>query len=517
MICPPVKQKPTVAPGNPHGTLTTGGLSGQQGQVVRCVMAKELRLLLIEDSEDDAILLLHELKRGDYDVVCRRVDQLDQVRQALSEQWDVIISDYNLPQFTAPVALQMAQESGIDRPFIIVSGMIGEETAVAAMKAGAHDYLMKGALKRLIPAIEREMREAEERHKRREAERALKAQFSQISTIFDSLNVLVYVANLENDELIYLNRHGAQMMDGPWLGRRYFEALQPVQQEINGCRRGVELMADNQPTDPYVWEFQNRATSRWYQCIDRAIEWPDGQFVRMGIAVDITERKEMERLQDEMLSAVSHEMRTPLTAMLGFTEFLLENEVTPEQLQDSLATIHKETERLHNLISNFLDLQKHKARRDSYHFTAVAVLPLLEDTLALFAGGSEHIYVLQCPEDLPPVRGDETKLHQVLNNLISNAGKYSPVGSTITIGAEQFEQQVRIWVKDQGIGIPAEMREKIFEKFYRIDNTDRRQVGGTGLGLALVQEIICAHEGRIWIEANPAGGSIFSVALPLAR
>jgi len=480
-------------------------------------MTRELRILLIEDSEDDAILLLHELKKNGFEPICRRVDQLQQVKDALGEKWDVIISDYNLPQFMAPEALRLAQESGIDRPFIIVSGMIGEETAVAAMKAGAHDYLMKGNLKRLTPAIEREIREAEERHKRREAERAIKSQFSQISTIFDSLNVMVYVANLETDELIYLNRHGAQLMDGPWIGRKYYEALQPVQQEAQGCRRGVELLADNQPTDPYVWEFQNRATSRWYQCIDRAIEWPDGQFVRMGIAVDITERKEMERLQDEMLSAVSHEMRTPLTAMLGFTEFLLENEVTREQLQDSLATIHKETERLHNLISNFLDLQKHKARREAYHFAAVDVRPLLDDTLALFSGGSEHNYVLECPETLPPIRGDEAKLHQVLNNLLSNASKYSPPGSMITIGAEQNEQQVRIWIKDQGIGIPAEMREKIFEKFYRIDNTDRRQVGGTGLGLALVQEIIAAHDGRIWIEANPSGGSIFSVALPLAR
>ena len=480
-------------------------------------MGRELRLLLIEDSEDDALILLHELKRNDFDVIYRRVDQLTELADALKEQWDVIISDYNLPQFTAPEALRLAQESGIDRPFIIVSGMIGEETAVAAMKAGAHDYLMKGSLKRLIPAIEREIREADERHKRREAERALNAQFSQISAIFDSLNVVVYIADLQSDELIFLNRHGAQMMEGGWQGRRYFEALQPVQQEATTCRRGADLVVAGQPTDPYVWEFQNRVTSRWYQCIDRAIEWPDGRLVRMGIAVDITERKEMERLQDEMLSAVSHEMRTPLTAMLGFTEFLLENEVSPEQLNDSLATIHKETERLHNLISNFLDLQKHKAKGgDGYHFAAVNVCSLLEDAIALFSGGKDHPFALECDANLPPIRGDENKLHQVLNNLLSNACKYSPVNSTIFIGADLFGTQVRLWVRDQGVGIPAEMREKIFEKFYRIDNTDRRQVGGTGLGLALVREIIRNHDGRVWVEANPAGGSIFYLALPVA-
>ncbi len=481
-------------------------------------MGKELRLLLIEDSEDDAMILLHELQRSGLNVIHRRVDQLAEVKSALQEDWDVIISDYNLPQFTAPDALQLAQQSGIDRPFIIVSGMIGEETAVAAMKAGAHDYLMKGSLKRLMPAIEREIREADERHKRREAERALKSQFSQISTIFDSLNVLVYVADLGTDELIFLNRHGALMMGGDWVGSKYYEALQPVQQEASAVRRGADLVVGDQPTDPYVWEFQNRTTSRWYQCIDRAIEWPDERLVRMGIAVDITERKEMERLKDEMLSAVSHEMRTPLTAMLGFTEFLLENEVSPEQLNDALATIHKETERLHNLINNFLDLQKHKAKgSDSYHFGPVNVCNLLDDTIALFSGGKEHPFTLECQGNLPLIRGDELKLHQLLNNLLSNACKYSPVNSPIVIGADRLDQQVRIWVKDHGLGIPAEMREKIFEKFYRIDNTDRRQVGGTGLGLALVQEIVKSHDGRVWVEANPAGGSIFFLALPVVQ
>lgn len=480
-------------------------------------MAKELRLLLIEDSEDDALILLHELRRSGFAVVHRRVDKLAELRDALREPWDVIISDYNLPQFTAPDALRLAQESGIDRPFIIVSGMIGEETAVAAMKAGAHDYLMKGSLKRLIPAIEREIREADERYKRREAERALKAQFSQIGTIFDSLNVLVYVADLKTDDLIFLNRHGVQMLGEEWAEKKYFDVLQPVQQEAGTPgRRGGELVVGDQPTDPYVWEFQNRTTSRWYQCIDRAIEWPDERLVRMGIAVDITERKEMERLKDEMLSAVSHEMRTPLTAMLGFTEFLLENEVSPEQLADSLATIHKETERLHTLINNFLDLQKHRAKGDTYHFAAVNVCDLLNDSIALFSGGNDHTFALACQDALPAVRGDEGKLHQVLNNLLSNACKYSPGSTTIEVGADLGDQGVRIWVKDQGCGIPAEMRDKIFERFYRVDNTDRRQVGGTGLGLALVQEIIATHGGRVWVEPNPAGGSIFYLALPLA-
>lgn len=479
-------------------------------------MPRNLRLLLIEDSEEDALILLRELKKADYDITCRRVERLADLESSLLEQWDLIVSDYNLPGFLAPDALKMTQEKGVDLPFIIVSGMIGEETAVAAMKAGAHDYMMKGNLQRLPPAIERELREAEERRKRKEAEKAIITQFSQISAIFDSLNVLVYVADLESNKLIYLNKQGAMLVGKSWEGLNFQEVLQPsghTGENIPGSR----LVENGQPTEPHVWEFQNRGTSRWYQCIDRAIQWPDDRMVRMGVAIDITERKEMERLKDEMLSAVSHEMRTPLTAMLGFTEFLLENDVTPEQLAMSLSTIHKETERLHELISNFLDLQKHKARRETYCFDSLATRALLQEAADLFAGGTNtHPIEIVCPDDIPAVMGDEGKIHQVLNNLISNACKYSPEKAPITLGASADSDLVRISVADKGNGIPPEMRERIFEKFYRIDNNDRRQTGGTGLGLALVKEIVSAHSGRVWVEENPGGGSLFCIEIPRA-
>ena len=137
-------------------------------------MSQHLRILIEEDSEDDAQLLLRELRRGGLEVDSRRVDTADALREALANQeWDLVISDFSLPQFSAPEALKLLQESGLDLPFIIVSGTIGEETAVAALKAGAHDFLVKGSMPRLIPAIQRELKDAETRRKRREADEAL--------------------------------------------------------------------------------------------------------------------------------------------------------------------------------------------------------------------------------------------------------------------------------------------------------------------------------------------------------
>ncbi len=137
-------------------------------------MNKRLRLLIVEDSEDDAILVVRELRKGGYDVVYERVETLQSMNSALERQWDLVIADYVLPVFSGLEALKAVHEKGIDLPFIIASGNIGEDTAVAAMKAGAHDYILKSNLKRLVPAVEREMRDVEVRQERRIAEKALR-------------------------------------------------------------------------------------------------------------------------------------------------------------------------------------------------------------------------------------------------------------------------------------------------------------------------------------------------------
>lgn len=138
-------------------------------------MNLRIRVLVIEDSEDDAQLLMRELRRRGYEADYTRVETADAMASALTaREWDVVISDYSLPQFNAPQALRVFKDSGLDLPFIAVSGTLGEEAAVATMKAGAHDYLTKGNLSRLVPAIERELREAEERRRRKKAEEELR-------------------------------------------------------------------------------------------------------------------------------------------------------------------------------------------------------------------------------------------------------------------------------------------------------------------------------------------------------
>ena len=159
---------------------------------------KTLAVLIIEDQESDAQLLIRLLKKADYELVYEQVETAGQMRAALEKRaWDIIISDYKMPQFDGRAALKLLQELGNDIPFIVVSGTIGEATAVSMMKAGAHDYLIKGDFARLIPAVEREMGQAEIRRRRRQAEEALAVSEAELRALFASMQDVALVIDRE--------------------------------------------------------------------------------------------------------------------------------------------------------------------------------------------------------------------------------------------------------------------------------------------------------------------------------
>ena len=166
-------------------------------------MGKPLRVLIVEDSEDDALLLVFELRRGDYSPVSQRVETVEALQKALlDEAWDLVISDYVLPGFSGLEALRLVRRSGLDLPFIIVSGKIGEDTAVNAMKEGANDYLIKGNISRLVPAIEREMQEAEVRRKRREAEAALVRSERRYKRMVAAVTDYIYTVTIKDGSVV---------------------------------------------------------------------------------------------------------------------------------------------------------------------------------------------------------------------------------------------------------------------------------------------------------------------------
>jgi len=168
------------------------------------------------------------------------------------------------------------------------------------------------------------------------------------------------------------------------------------------------------------------------------------------------------------------------------------------------------------MITNFLDMQRLKAKLHEYDFKPLDVRLLIEEAAGIFASPSaKHSIIVNAPSSLPPISGDKELLHQVLSNLLSNAIKYSPEDSKVILDARLEDNNVTLCVKDEGIGIPSESLDKIFDMFYRVEGTNNRRITGTGLGLALVKEIVHAHNGQAWVESILGQGSTFYISLPV--
>ncbi|MDE0564540.1 HAMP domain-containing sensor histidine kinase [Exiguobacterium sp. B2(2022)] len=230
---------------------------------------------------------------------------------------------------------------------------------------------------------------------------------------------------------------------------------------------------------------------------------------------DVTHETEVDRLKTELVSTVSHELRTPLTSIIGFTELLRFRQLSPERSEKYLGMIHQETLRLEDLISNLLDVQRMESGQQTYHNEFERLSDILKQAIAVHQGASQHHHIsFDCQEDLY-VYGDRTRLGQLFANLLHNAVKYSPHGGDIHVRvACERPDWIDISIEDHGIGIPQTALSKLFDKFYRVDNSASRKIGGTGLGLAICKEIAEGHGGTIHATSNIGKGSIFTVSLP---
>ncbi len=286
---------------------------------------RPLRVLVVEDSEQDALLLELQLRQASWRASCKRVHTEKAMRAALMEgTWDLVISDYVLPGFGGLRALAILQEVGLDIPFIIVSGMIGEETAVAAMKAGAHDYLMKGNLARLIPAIDRELREAEMRQARRISEQRLRAEHNFRRTIENSIPSGLAVMD-NNGMLTYVNPSFCGMVgwrEEELLGERPPYPYWPPEEEEKLALAFAKMVKGQVPKEGFEVRFRRKDETRFDVLLLIApLVDPSGRTAGWVLSVtDITQRKQAEgalrRAHDELEQRV-RERTSELRKALG--------------------------------------------------------------------------------------------------------------------------------------------------------------------------------------------------------
>ncbi|TAK34187.1 MAG: response regulator [Chloroflexota bacterium] len=572
---------------------------GQRGETEK-IEGAALRVLIVEDSEDDALLVMRALRQAGYDPAYRRVDTREAMVAELEKgDWEVVVSDYVMPSFSGLAALSLLKERGVDLPFIVVSGKIGEETAVEAMKAGAHDCVTKDKLARLAPAIRRELSEAAERRARQlaEEERAkldrglreanerlvraaqeaqeatarehalrqrIAAERARLEAVLQQLPSAVMIAEAPSGKLIMGNEQLERMWRHLFLapaeigeyrewkgfhadGRPYRPEEWPLERSIRGGQtvtdeeihfvradgtRGTMSVSSAPIRDGYgrivagvvvftdVTERKKaeEALRKTHDELEARVGERTAELARTNedLQHEISERRKVEQLREEYISLVSHDLRSPLSNIIGSTEWLMRTLGQKGMEAESrwAATVLKNAKRMNLMIQELVDsarLESGRARMQKVPTVLGHLVPELVERVGTLEDRSR--IRVEADEPMPSVLVDPEHIERAIVNLLTNALKYSPAESPVVMRVARRNNDVLVTVTDQGVGIPPEDIPHLFQRYYRSKTAVTQE--GLGLGLYIARLIVEAHGGRIWVESELEKGSTFGFALPL--
>ncbi len=498
-------------------------------------------MLLVEDSADDALLLERHLRRAGFAVTSHRVETAERMLEALEEPWDCILADYNLPTFSAPEALQLLQATGRDIPFIMMSGAVSEATAVAAMRAGAHDYVSKGNLTRLGPAIERELAEAASRRVKRATERALRSSEERFHRLVEATPLALLIADMAG-RVTYSNG-GAERLLGFTQARLSGEGLHlsgilapedygpaPADANLNQhIAAGLQTKVDGHQKETWEATCYDADRTAIPVLLGAAVLNPEAapdlrQFAIFFVDLRAQKRGEEVLRRTEKLAAagrlaasIAHAINNPLEPIVNCM-YLVEQGTLDDASRGYLQMAQRELDRVTHITTQTLRFYRQSSRP-----MPTAIPDLLDSVLALYeARLRDHgIAVVRDYDSAPPIVALDGEIRQVLANIIGNAID-SMIGSdganTLVLRARPRrlwrtgELGVALMVVDRGTGIDKETLERIYEPFF-----STKGITGTGLGLWVSREIIEKHSGAIQVRTRMTdpSGTLFRVLLPL--
>ena len=307
------------------------------------------------------------------------------------------------------------------------------------------------------------------------------------------------------------------------IGRPMAEILHGGARELgeNGTSGAREVPPEGSTGGSFEWTLRtNGGQERWLLCTMTPM--PDPQSDSPSILYvfrEIGQERELEYLKDELLSSISHELRTPLNGIYGFGRLLLERPHMSERMRhEALESLQASIERLTRMADDFIDVARARRHRLPLQRTRVDLAQEIRSVVREIRWRQpDHPISVRIQKDLPHVHADVGRVKQILDNLVSNAAKYSPAGSRIAINARRSDDQVVVSVTDHGCGIPPGERERIFEPFFRADNSRKQRASGVGLGLSIVKSLVEAHDGQIEVRSKLDRGSTFTFSLPVAE
>jgi len=496
-----------------------------------------LRVLHLEDKPDDVAQIAEALERGGPTARSRQVRTSEELRRELAEsEWDIVLCGYTVASLTAEQALEQVLADGKDVPFLVVSGAIGEAAAVALLKAGATDYIMKSDLGRLVPAVERALRDTAERRARRLADQAVRENEARlralVATALDAVIVIREDGAIEEFSPVaerlfgfraheVVGRNVTVLMPPPWDAEhdlyleRYLRGgvahIVGTRREVNGKRKDGSLF----PAEVAVSEFM-AGGRRWF----------------LGMMRDLSDHRRLEEqfFQAQKMEAIgrlaggiAHDFNNLLTAIVTCAHLAVD-EIPPDSpAREDIDRISQAAERGSALTRQLLAF----SRKQPGEVRVVSLGSLTERLVGLLSRlpGEDIRVVVDPAPGVSRVVADPGQLEQVMVNLAVNARDAMPSGGTLTIHVENLEVDaataaawpgvepgpaVQLSVTDTGTGMPPEVMARLFEPFFTTKSAGR----GTGLGLATCYGIVKQLRGHIWAESQVGAGTTFRIVLP---
>lgn len=499
-------------------------------------------ILILEDDPIDLELIETTLKRGEVDGKVFKVNH----RQAFLDQLntntpDLILADFVLPSFDGVLALELAQSVCPQVPFILVSGVLGEEQAIEALKKGATDYVLKQRLGRLVPSVKRALRESRDRRERESVAKALHETDDLLGAIVEASPVGIITLNRQQRvmtwnsaaETLYCYPADA-VIDRP-LG------LTSVDQRENFDRCFTQALANETILNQEFRHFKQDGTPVDVSLSLAPLHDADNSVYGVVMTVfDITVRKQIEaqrlnllqqecsaraaaesanRIKDEFLAVLSHELRTPLNAIVGWISLIQQGNLKPDVFQRAIDTIARNAAAQNQLIEDLLDLSRIVRGQVNLAIQPVSPADLVWATVETLrpATAAKSLDVnIEVADIVAPILADPNRFQQICWNLLSNAIKFTPAAGQITVRLAAIQNQLQIQVTDSGIGIDPDFIPHVFDHFRQADGSSVRSQGGLGLGLAITRRLVELHGGTIQVHSPGLGqGATFTVLIPI--
>ena len=506
-------------------------------------MEADLKILIVEDNETDADLLRRELKKSGLHFTSKIVETRQDYEYSLENfNPDIILSDYSLPAFDAATAFRIKQNRSPHIPFIIVSGIIGEENAVELIKIGVTDYSPKDKLFALIPKISRALKEAEERKEKKIIDEKLKSQAAELiilnqeleervasrtkalgesekrfRNMIESIPQIAWTGTVEGEVTFYNKRwydytgldYEHTKADG-WRVVIHPDDLEFTLEQnrlIRASRVGGEFQNRKLRTDGvYLWHlirlepFKNEA---------------DEEPLWVGTATDINDLKLLQQQKDDFISIASHELKTPITSLKATIQLLdlIKDNPPPAMLPKLVELATKSLNNVSKLVDELLNAGELNDGRLHLNLKQFILSKLISECCHYVRVENKYTIVMEGDMELQ-AHADAERINQIVVNLVNNAIKYAPESKEIRINIEKVNDVAKVSITDKGPGISADKIPHLFDRYYK-GYSGGIHTSGFGLGLYICAEIIKKHKGQIGITSELGKGSTFWFTLPL--